>query len=80
VRNIGFKYCKDGPRRGLIELPTIAMKQEHFLHEYVRHKQESIRQFVFLDETWIFQDGTIGRSWEDSSTKIVKKIKVGGAK
>lgn len=80
VRKIGFKYSKDDPRRGLMELPTIAIKRVHFLHEYIRLKKEGIRQFVFLDETWIFQNGTVGRSWQDSSTKSVKKTKVDGAR
>lgn len=80
LKNIGFKYSKDNPRRGLMELPHIAMKRLRFLHDYVKLKNESLRQFVFLDETWIFKDGTVGRSWQDSSTKSVKKTKVGGSR
>lgn len=80
MKNLGFKYAKDDPRRGLLELPHIALKRQSFLQNYMKEKQSGLRQFVFLDETWIFQNGTIGRSWQDNSVKSVKKIKVDGAR
>lgn len=80
LKNIGFKYKKDDPRRGLMELPHIAFKRVHFLHEYVKIKREGLYQFVFLDETWIFKDGTVGRSWQDSDKRSVRKTKIGGAR
>ncbi|KAL1492343.1 hypothetical protein ABEB36_010604 [Hypothenemus hampei] len=61
LRNIGFKWQNDNPRRGLMELPDIAWKKINFLKSYHREK-EGLYQFIFLDETWIFQNGTIGRS------------------
>lgn len=80
LKKIGFKYSKDDPRRGLMELPNIAMKRIKFLKDYRKTKMEGTYQFVFLDETWIFKDGTIGRSWQDNSVKSVKTIRTGGAR
>lgn len=80
LKKMGFKYRKDDPRRGLMELPTVVMKRVRFLHDYVKLKNQDLYQFVFMDETWIFKDGTIGRSWQNSDVKSVKKTKVGGAR
>ncbi|KAL3287784.1 hypothetical protein HHI36_002246 [Cryptolaemus montrouzieri] len=80
VQNIGFKYSKDNRRRVLMELPHIALKRIHFLQSYIRIKNEGLREFAYLDETWIFKDGTIGRSWQDDNIKSVNKTKVGGTR
>lgn len=78
LQAIGFKWKKDDPRRGLMELGHIALKRVNFLSSYVKSKDEGLYQFVFLDETWIFKDGTISRSWQDSDVKSVKSTKVDG--
>jgi hypothetical protein len=31
-----------------------------------------------MDETWIFQDGIISKSWQDNNVKSVRKTKVEG--
>lgn len=54
-----------------MELPHVAFKRLVFLKEYMKEKEESLYQFVFLDETWIFQNGTIGRSWQDGNKRSV---------
>lgn len=78
LKEIGFRWKKDEPRRGLMELSHVAFKRIVFLKEYVREKEESLYQFVFLDETWIFQNGTVGRSWQDNNKRSVKSTKVDG--
>ncbi|CAH1993256.1 unnamed protein product [Acanthoscelides obtectus] len=78
LRDLGFKWLKDNPRRGLMELPSIALKRVEFLRQYNQAKVEALYQFVFLDETWIFQNGTIGRSWQSGNQKSVKAIKTDG--
>lgn len=79
LKNIGFKYKKDDPRRGLMELPNIALARIHFLQEYVKNLQsESGRQCVFLDETWVFENGTTCRSWQDNDIQSVRKVKPEG--
>lgn len=78
LKNIGFKYQKDNPRRGLMELPNIVIKRIRFLKEYLRIQKAKTYEFVYLDETWIFQNGTVGRSWQDDDLKTVKTTKVDG--
>ncbi|XP_076253263.1 uncharacterized protein LOC143191771 isoform X2 [Rhynchophorus ferrugineus] len=78
LRDIGFKFCKSNPQRGLMELPEIAFKRIQFLKAYHQIKKESLFNFVYLDETCIFQNGTLGRPWQDSAKKGVKTIKVDG--
>jgi hypothetical protein len=29
---------------------------------------------VYLDETWVFQNGTVRRSWQDEDVRSVRKI------
>lgn len=78
LKEIGFKFKKDDPRRGLMELPNVAFKRVKFLRSYMNEKMEGLYQFVFTDETWIFQNGTISRSWQDNNVKSVKTTKVDG--
>lgn len=78
LKNMGFKWQKDNPRRGLMELPNIVFKRIEFLRSYKAAKEENLFEFVFLDETWIFQNGTVSRSWQDQNKGSVRKIKVDG--
>lgn len=79
LKKIGFKFMKDNPRRGLMELPNIVLKRVIFLEKYIKNiNSEDPRQFGYLDETWIFQHGTIQRSWQDNTKESVKKIKTEG--
>lgn len=32
-------------------------------------------QFVYLDETWIFEHGMVQQSWQDNRTEVKKKLK-----
>lgn len=61
-----------------MELPHIALKRMSFLQQYIRIKQERTYQFVFLDETWIFQDGSTLKTWHDKHVKSVKAKQIGG--
>lgn len=78
LRNIGFHYNKDDPKRGLMELPHIVLKRINFLSEYIRYKKSDTYNFVFTDETWIFQNGNVARSWQDDDVRSVRTRKVGG--
>lgn len=79
LKAIGFKWLKDNPRRGLMELQHIALARIDFLQTYMKNiKNNYFWQFVYLDETWIFQNGTVGRSWQDNSLQSVKRIKSEG--
>lgn len=62
-----------------MELAHVAQRRFEFLQTYKANLMSpSPRQFVFLDETWIFENGSVGRSWQDKSTKSVKKAKGDG--
>ncbi|XP_072402028.1 uncharacterized protein [Diabrotica undecimpunctata] len=79
VRNdIGFKWLKDNPRRGLMEQSHIAVKRAEFLRLYQNYKHEGLYKFVFIDETWIFQNGSICHSWQDDNKRSVRSIKTDG--
>lgn len=81
LQNIGFRFKKDDRRRGLMELPNIALTRIRFLREYVRNLQsQSGLQCVYLDETWVFENGTMCRSWQDASVKSVRRIKPEGSR
>lgn len=58
-----------------MELPHVVLARFSFLDEYIRNKTTKQRQFVFLDETWIYQNGSAGRSWQDGTTQSVRSIK-----
>lgn len=76
IRKIGFKFKKDDPKRGLMKLTHVALKRFEFLKSYIKQKEEAVYKFVFLDEIWIFQNGTIGRPWQDDNKRSVKTTKV----
>ncbi|KAI4455628.1 retrotransposon gag protein [Holotrichia oblita] len=79
LKTLGFKWKKDEPRRGLMEMPhVVVMQRLTFLRRYMQYKQENLYNFVYLDETWIFQNGTISRSWQDENVRSVKSTKVDG--
>lgn len=75
---LDFKWLKDNPRRGLMELSNISLKRVQFLRQYKQLKNEALYQFVFLDETWIFENGTLNRSWQNENVKSVRTMKVDG--
>lgn len=63
-----------------MELPQIALKRTNFLSAYNKNLSSKYpRDLVFLDETWIFENGTTStRSWQDESAKSVRRLKVDG--
>ncbi|KAJ8914221.1 hypothetical protein NQ315_003584, partial [Exocentrus adspersus] len=73
-------WNKDDPRRGLMELPHIALARITFLQNYMRNvNSERPSEFVYLDETWVFENGsTCCRSWQDSSKQTVQTTKTDG--
>lgn len=79
LKDIGFRWKNDDPRRGLMELQSVALRRVEFLQKYMKNVHSiNPSQFVYLDETWIFENGSVGRSWQDSSVKSVKRIKSDG--
>jgi len=61
---MGFKFKKADGRRVIMEKPSIAAKRATFLREYMDLRNKY--KFVWLDETWIFQKGSMkSKSWQD---------------
>lgn len=61
-----------------MELPPIVSKRIHFLKTYREMTRDGLYDCVFLDETWIFQNGTVQRSWQNEDKRTVKSIKTDG--
>lgn len=75
LHNIGFRWKQSDNRRALYELSHIANSRVKFLKNYVHNmNDEKPSQFVYLDETWIFQRGSDVKTWQDASSSSVKKI------
>lgn len=57
-----------------MERSNIANKRAVFLRKYQENKMSSLpRTVVFMDETWIYAKGSEKKSWQDDSTKSVRK-------
>lgn len=79
LKDIGFRWKKNDPRGGLMELEHIASRRVEFLQKYVKNmRSANPTQVVYLDETWIFENGSGSRSWQDDNRKSVKRTKSEG--
>jgi hypothetical protein len=75
LKNIGFSYKKDDNRRALMEKPHVRSLRKIFLKRYMdKLVNPDAKPCVYLDETWVFQNGTIRRSWQDEDVRSVRKI------
>jgi hypothetical protein len=79
---MGFRYKKNNNRKALCELSNVVSKRWHFLREYLKNQKEEVsRQVVFLDETWIFANGTSSKStWQDDSKHSYSNTKASDGK
>jgi hypothetical protein len=65
---MGFKYKIENNRKVLIERPYIAGQKIKFLKNYLRYKEDYPNiKFVYLDETWIYRNGSPIRTWVNDS-------------
>lgn len=80
LKRIGFSYQRENNRRALMETPHIAYQRRRFLEKYMENelKGDAKEQYVFLDETWIFSNGSFRRSWQDDDVRSVRKVKAEG--
>ncbi|KAK4885544.1 hypothetical protein RN001_001815 [Aquatica leii] len=73
--DIGFFFKQTNNRKALCEKTSIASMRIKFLRSYITYKKQDIyKQFVYLDETWIFAKGSNKRIWQDSSSKCFKNL------
>lgn len=82
LKKIGFKYQKDDNRRSLMEKPNVQHLRFLFLKKYIENEEKgpNKKQCIFLDETWIFQNGTARRSWQDDNPRSVRKVTGDGSR
>jgi hypothetical protein len=75
LKTLGFTYRPDDNRRALLEKPHVTLLRKKFLKDYMDNLNSSDpRPCVYLDETWVFANGTVRRSWQDEDVRSVKKI------
>lgn len=75
LRQLGFTYRKDDPRRALMERPNVSQMRRKFLKRYMENEALGSAKlpYIFLDETWIFSNGSVRKSWQDDDIRSVKK-------
>ncbi|XP_076257212.1 uncharacterized protein LOC143194375 isoform X2 [Rhynchophorus ferrugineus] len=71
LRGIGFKWFKDNPRRGVMELPDITLKIIEFLTAHNKIKEDKLFDFLNLG---YFKMGHL----QDCDKISVKTIKIDG--
>ena len=75
LREIGFRYRNVDGRKYLLERNDVASARTKFLREMKNLKNAGYDSFVYLDETWINQNHTVGKCWIDSKSKSATGIK-----
>lgn len=82
IKEIGFSYKRDDPRRSLMEKPHIRHFRFNFLKLYMANEElkEQKKPYVFLDETWVYANGSVRKSWQDHDVRSVKHDKGDGAR
>jgi hypothetical protein len=61
-----------------MEKPHVRSLRKIFLKRYMdKLVNPDAKPCVYLDETWVFQNGTIRRSWQDEDVRSVRKISGG---
>jgi hypothetical protein len=60
---MGYRYRKHNNRLVLIAQPHMILKRIKFIRKYLEYLQSDNYIFVFLDETWIYENGSQVRHW-----------------
>ncbi|XP_063220531.1 uncharacterized protein LOC134529903 isoform X1 [Bacillus rossius redtenbacheri] len=79
LKKMGFSWTTVDGRKALIENENIVLQRIDFLRKYKEEKERGAN-FIFVDETWIFQRGTVSKSWQDKSLQSAKRRTVGDGK
>jgi transposase len=77
LKSMGYRYRKHNNRLVLIAQPHIILKRIKFIRKYLQYLQSDNYIFVFLDETWIYENGSQVRHWINLSDPkgIPKRVK-----
>ena len=68
LKKIGFIYGKVNNRKFLMERSDVANTRTRFLRK-IRHLRQSAKNMVYLDETWVNQNYTVGKCWQDNTSQ-----------
>jgi transposase len=60
---MGFRYKKCNGRRILCEQPYVKAQKLSFLKKYMQYSEDESVVFIFLDKTWIYENGSRIRMW-----------------
>jgi hypothetical protein len=60
---MGFRYKKCNGRRILCEQPYVKAQKLCFLKKYMQYSEDESVVFIFLDETWIYQNDSRIHMW-----------------
>lgn len=71
---IGFKFANVDGRKFLMERNDVVAARTRFLRE-MRQLKQSDHTFVYLDETWVNQNCTVGKCWIDTSSREATGVK-----
>jgi CRISPR/Cas system-associated endonuclease/helicase Cas3 len=80
IKSMGYTFKKSNSRKVLIEQPHLLSKRIRFLRKYQQYLETNKYIFIFLDETWIYQNGSQLRLWvnENDSLGVPKVCKSEG--
>ncbi|XP_066982753.1 uncharacterized protein [Macrobrachium rosenbergii] len=79
VKEIGFQYAKLDGRKFLMERYDVQCLRTRFL-EKMQNVKENRRNVIYLDETWVNQNYTVGKCWKDNKSENASGIKVPSGK
>jgi transposase len=58
IKAMGYKFKKINNRQVLIEQPHIVFKRIKFLRQYLQYLESDKYIFAYLDETWVYENGS----------------------
>ncbi|KAL1493801.1 hypothetical protein ABEB36_009490 [Hypothenemus hampei] len=74
---MGFKYKKIDQRKIMCEKNYIVRAKVTFLRKYLQFQNSSENIiFIFLDETWVYKNGSQVRKWVKEDDKRMNDIKI----
>jgi transposase len=73
---MGFKYKKVNERKILVESKFLISKKICFLKKYLQYLEYDNVHFIYLDETWIYQNGSQVRLWVHDVDKKANPSKI----
>ncbi|KAL1513242.1 hypothetical protein ABEB36_002675 [Hypothenemus hampei] len=74
---MGFRYKKINERKIMCEKNYVIRAKITFLRKYLQFQNSSENiNFIFLDETWVYKNGSQVRKWVNENDKRMNDIKI----